>query len=278
MAKIIVVTNFSASSRNALEYACEFLHNPTTSVLLLNIFSFPASLTGDAIAIAAMSETLMNDERKLKQEYEWVKNNYPEINIKAEMVAGVFIDELYAKAVEENTSLIILGADGRYNELLAWDVNIVDAFIDLNIPVLVVPSTIGYRPVKKIAFALNYYRKNLQTPVSMIKRLVHFTNAQLYVINVVSPQETIDETAKEYKKVLQENLAELSPTYHEPEFKNIFTAIDKFTAEENIDMLIVIPARHGLWHKIFQQDHTKGLVNLNHVPVLSLRQERDFLQ
>src|SRR5678815_3984834 len=197
MAKIIVVTNFSESSRNALEYACQFLNNPTTSVLLLNIFSFPGSLTGDAIAIAAMSETIANDEIKLQEEYEWVRSTYPEINIQAEMVTGVFLDELYAKAVEENTVLIIMGADGNYTELLSWDSNIVDAFIDLNIPVLVIPSTVSYRPVKKIAFALNYYRKNLQAPVSMIKRLVHFTNAHLYVINVVSPQEIIDETAKE---------------------------------------------------------------------------------
>ena len=111
MAKIIVVTNFSESSRNALEYACQFLNNPTTSVLLLNVFSFPGLLTGDAIAIAAMSETLANDERKLQEEYEWVKENYPGINIQAEMVTGVFLDELYAKAVEENTVLIIMGAD-----------------------------------------------------------------------------------------------------------------------------------------------------------------------
>ena len=277
MAKIIVVTNFSESSRNALEYACQFLNNPTTSVLLLNIFSFPGSFTGDGIAIAALSETIANDERKLQEEYEWVRSNYPEINIQAEMVTGVFLDELYAKAVEENTVLIVMGAGGNYTELLSWDSNIVDAFIDLNIPVLVIPSTVSYHPVKKIAFALNYYRKNLQMPVSMIKRLVHFTNAQLSVINVVSPEEIIDETAKDHKRVLQESLAELAPTYHEPGFKNIFTAIDKFTAEENIDMLIVIPTRHGLWHKIFQQGHTKGLVNLNHIPVLSLRQERNFL-
>ena len=277
MAKIIVVTNFSASSRNALEYACRFLHNPTTSVLLLNIFSFPASLAGDAIAIAAMSETLLNDERKLQQEYEWVKNNYPEINIKAEMVTGVFIDELYAKAKAENTSFIILGADGRYNELLAWDANIVDAFIDLDVPVLVVPSTISYKLVKKIAFAVNYYRKNLEMPVAMIKRLINFTKAQLYVINVVSPNEVVDETALGYKKMVQDDLAELSPVYFEPEFKNIFTAIDAFTAEENIDMLLVIPTRHGLWHKIFQQDHTTGIVNLNRLPVLSLRQIKYFI-
>ena len=277
MAKIIVVTNFSDSSRNALEYACKFLQNPTTSVLLLNIFSFPGMITNDAIAIAAMSETIDNDERRLKEEYEWVRSAYPEINIKAEMVTGVFLDELYAKTVEENTRMIIMGADGHYSDLLSWDTNIVDAFIDLHIPVLIVPSTVSFRPVKKIAFAFNYYRKNLEMPVAMIKRLVHFTKAQLYVINVVSPQEVIDEKAKSYKQELQESLAELSPVYYEPGFRNIFSTIDTFTASESIDMLTVIPARHGLWHNIFQQDHTKGLVYLNHVPVLSLRQGRDFI-
>lgn len=277
MAKIIVVTNFSDSSRNALEYACKFLNNPATSVLLLNIFTFPASFNNDGIAIAALSETIANDERKLQQEYEWVRINYPRINITAEMVTGVFIEELYTKAVEEETALIIMGAGGNYSELLSWDTNIVDAFIDLNIPVLIIPSTVSFKPVQKIAFAFNYYRKNLQMPVSMIRRLVNFTKAQLYVINVVAPTEVIDETAKAYKQALQGSLSELSPIYLEPEFKNLFTTIDNFTAEENIDMLIVIPTRHGLWHNLFQQDHTKGLVNLNHVPVLSLRQERAFI-
>ncbi len=277
MAKVIIVTNFSDSSRNALEYACKFLYNPTTSVLLLNIFSFPGSFTGDGIAIAGMSETIANDERKLQEEYEWVRSTYPEINMQTEMVTGIFLDELYAKAVEEETALIIMGADGNYADLLSWDTNIIDAFVDLNIPVLVIPAKANYRPVQKLAFAVNYYRSNLHTPLSMIRRLVQFTKAKLYVINVVSPAEIIDEEAKTNKRILKENLAEVSPHYYEPEFKNIFTAIDNFTAEENIDMLLVIPARHGIWYNIFKQNHTRGLVNLNHIPVLSLHQGKDFI-
>lgn len=277
MAKVIVVTNFSSSSRNALEYACRFLHNPSTSVLLLNIFSFPGSITIDAITVAAMSETIANDERKLQREYEWVTSNYPEINIQAEMVTGVFLDELYAKAAEEEAALIIMGADGNYAELLSWDTNIIDAFIDLNIPVLIIPAQVTYQPVQKIAFTCNYYRPNLLAPISMIKRLVQFTKAKLYVINVVSPSEIINEEAKASKRIVKENLADLIPTYYEPEFNNIFTAIDNFTAAENIDMLVVIPTRHGIWYNIFNKNNSKGLVNLNHIPVLSVRQKRDFI-
>ena len=115
MAKVIVVTNFSSSSRNALEYTCKFLHNATTNVLLLNIFSFPGSITYNPIAIAAMGDTIADDERKLQNEYEWVRSNYPEINIHAEMVTGVFLEELYAKATEEEAVIIIVGAAGNHS-------------------------------------------------------------------------------------------------------------------------------------------------------------------
>jgi nucleotide-binding universal stress UspA family protein len=277
MSTVIVITNFSASSRNALDYTCAFLHNPQTEVLLLNIYSFPGLFSNDALALAAMSETIANDERKLQQEMEWVKTNYPDINIRTEMVSGAFMETLRQKEKEEQIALVVMGAGGNYADLLSWDVNIINAFVDLITPVLVIPASVQYRPVQRIAFAVNYYRKNLQAPIAKIKRLAHYTKAQLYVINVVAPTEVIDEAAENSKRQLQQELAELSPEYFEPAFPNIFTAIDNFTAEKNIDMLIVIPTRHGIWYNIFQQSHTKGLVYLNHIPVLSLRQQGSFI-
>ena len=277
MSVVIVVTNFSGSSRNALDYTCAFLHNPKSQVLLLNIYSFSSLFTNDAMAIAAMSETIANDESKLQAEYEWAKANYPEINIRTEMVSGTFMEVLRQKEKEEETALVVMGAGGNYADLLSWDVNIIDAFVDLVTPVLVIPSTRKFRPVQRIAFAVNYYRKNLEAPVAKIKRLIQYTQAQLYLINVVALTEIINEEALNSKRQLQEELAELSPEYFEPAFANIFIAIDDFTQAKNIDILIVIPTRHGIWYNIFQQSHTKGLVYLNHIPVLSLRQQGQFI-
>jgi hypothetical protein len=278
MAKVIVVTNFSEASRNALDYTCRFLNNPTSTVLLLNIFAWPGSFTGDPIAIAAMSETIMNDERRLQQEYKWVKEHHPQINISHEMATGVFIEELRARAVPGETALIVMGAVGKYSELFSWDANIIDAFVDLNTPVLIVPLGIVFKPLQKIAFALNYYRPNLKVPVSMIRRIINFTKAKLYVINVVSPTEVITPESDERRVMLKAGLEDINPTYYEPAFENVIMAIDNFTAAEGIDMLIVIPSRHGLWYNIFQRSNTRGLVYLNHVPILSLHREGEFLE
>ena len=271
MATVIVVTNFSASSRNALEYACLFLHNATSRVLLLNIFSFPASFTNEGLAVAALSETMANDEKRLQREYEWVRENHPHINIDTEIRSGNFFDELTNVAAEEDAKLIIMGATGNYTDLLSWDINVVNSFVDLPIPVLVVPAHVHYNPIQKMAFACNYYRKELQLPLRMIRKLVTFTHAQLFIIHVQSPQETITEAGLRNKEMLQQSLADLSPVYYEPEFSNVIVAIDRFVKGENIDLLLVIPTRHGIWYNIFQRSHTKWLVYLNEITVLSLR-------
>jgi len=277
MRTIVVVTNFSDSSRNALDYTCSFLGHTGVRILLLNIFSFPGALTSDAISVAAMSEIITADGQKLAGEYKWVKENYPEVNIETEMVTGNFMKELLQKTNDEDVALVVMGASGKYNDLLSWDANIIDAFVDLKTPVLIIPLKIKYHSIKKVAFACNYYRKDLQTPVSLIKRLVQFTNSKLYIINVVAPSEIVNEESLNNKHLLQQSLADIAPVYYEPAFNNLIAAIDDFTAAENIDMLIVIPGRQGIWHNIFKQQHTKGLVYLNHIPVMSLYKESNFI-
>lgn len=42
---------------------------------------------------------------------------------------------------------------------------------------MVIPAHVPYREVKKIAFACNYYRKNLHVLVAVIRKLV---NSSLY--------------------------------------------------------------------------------------------------
>lgn len=277
MSTVLVVTNFSDASRNALAYTCSLLQNSRAHLVLMNIYAFPGSITGDGIAVAAMCEIIEHDTALLEQEYRWVQTNYPSIQVDKEMVTGIFQEELLRKVIESNAVLVVMGAAGNYTNLLSWDVNIINSFIDLPVPMLVVPATVQFRPIHKIAFACNYYRKNLEVPVSVIRKLVQFTGASLYVINVVAPQELITDEALHNKHILQQSLASLNPVYFEPEFHNIISAIDEFTSEEQIDMLLVIPTRHGIWHNIFQKSHTKGLVYLNHIPLLSVRQQEEFL-
>ena len=59
MARIIVITDFSASAQNAFEYACAFsAASDKVRLQLVNINAVPASYSGDGVAMAAISDTL----------------------------------------------------------------------------------------------------------------------------------------------------------------------------------------------------------------------------
>lgn len=276
MATIVLVTNFSEASRNALDYACRFMEKSKASLLLLNIFSFPGSISDDPIALAAMSDVIYQDERKLAREVQWVRDHFPAIDVRSEMETGVFMDVLRARAADPGTSFFVIGAKGTYNDLLSWEVNIVDAFVDLRKPVLVVPLHLAYKPIGKIAFACNYYRDNLAAAAAMLERIVRFTGAALTVIHVKPPKELVTEEGQANKQALQAQLAHLHPAYVEPAFTQVIAAIDTYTAEQQIDLLVVIPSRHGIWDGIFRHTHTTDIVHLNHMPLLSLRKTSSF--
>jgi len=61
MACVIVLTDFSKSAQNALQYACAFsAASNKIELLLVNIDSVPASYSGDGVSMAAISDALGN--------------------------------------------------------------------------------------------------------------------------------------------------------------------------------------------------------------------------
>ena len=70
--------------------------------------------------------------------------------------------------------------------------------------------------------------------------------------------------------LLQEMLAGLKPNYHFITNKDIDEGIIDFAEKNHIDLLIVLPKRHGLLDKLVHRSHTKQLVLHSHVPVMAL--------
>lgn len=276
MSTILVITNFSLSSTNALDYACAFLHNNETKVVLLNVFTFSSGYAGDGVSIAALNEASEENENLLNSEYKRIKEIFPSLNLETKMVTGNFIDCIQEQIEEYNSPIIIIGAEGDYNSLMSWDENIIDAFIDLSVPVLIVPSHVKYNKITDVAFACNYKRKDLQQPLAMLKKLVTFTKAKLHIVHAKIKDEVLSLEEEENKTMLANTLSGIVPSFYELVNKDIVHAVDEFISEKNISMLIIMPNRTGTWQHIFSKSHTKALVYMNRIPVLALRNKTDF--
>jgi nucleotide-binding universal stress UspA family protein len=273
MATVIVITDFSETAHNALEYACAFSAASTKmKLLLVNISAVPASYSGDGVAMAAISDSLQNKTGKLEEEIASVTTdtNRPAIQFKA--LLGDFIETLQELIEEEQAGMVIMGTPAAYGDIWAWDTDTLNALTKLAVPVLTVPRAVGFKPIANISFVSIPGNLHGNSPIGSIKKLVRYTGARLHVVMVITPQhnETKD---KEAEAVLRNQLEEVSPEYHTINDPHIVQAIGRFVEEQRIDLLVVRPRKHGIWYNLFHKSYAKELAKLNLIPVMALHDE-----
>lgn len=269
MNTIVVTTDFSRSSRNALAYACGMFGTGDFTILLLHAYAMPVTYTTEGIALAAMGDAFISVEAQLKEEQEWAKEQFPDARVSYKAVMGNLRDALKDEVTASMPRLVMMGALTDYDDLWTWDNEILNTLQDLNAPVLVIPAHISYEPVKNIGFACDYKSRNAGQ-INFIKWLTGYTGARLHVVHVTRSRPHNPGIRQENETLIRELLQDANPDFHVIEDPHVITAITDFVKINHINMLIVIPHRYGLWDSIFKQSHTIQLAKLNYLPMLAL--------
>ncbi|MDQ6813639.1 MAG: universal stress protein, partial [Bacteroidota bacterium] len=137
-------------------------------------------------------------------------------------------------------------------------------------PVLTVPPGVTFKPLQNVAFACNLRNINNNTPFSKLLKLVAFTEARLHVVYVTSLYFEPGSAEAANDLLVKNNLEEISPVYHTLLENQVVQAIGKFVEEHHIQLLLVIPKKHGLWQSLFHKSFTKELARLNRLPIMAL--------
>lgn len=271
MSTVLVITNLTASSQHALEYACRLGKEEPARIVLLHVFSFSAGMAGEGVSLAALGDVYAQEESALQQEVEKVKEQYPGIALETRVVAGNFADALLEEIVLSEASVVITGAEGDYNDFMSWDNQVLDLFIDLPVPVIIVPGQADFAGVRHMAFAVNYRVENVEDSIGVLSRLWELWHCRIHFVyvNKDGRAATADERACEQS--WQDALQRYDVVFHELTAPDVALAIDTFCREQSIDLLAIKPHRHGLWTNLFGRNNTRELAHLNHVPVLALR-------
>lgn len=267
--KVLVVTNFSAASKNALSYACQLLGVNNYAFLLVHIYTLPLTYTYEGVALASVSDSMRDIEEELSNELDRVRQQYPQIDIRGQYVIGGLVESTRDIIATHSPELLVFGTAGYYSEMWHTDSELLVALRNLTIPVMIVPQHIVFRPVGKIAFACDF--KNICVPkqVDFISRLVQQTKAALSVVHVTRSKPD-DQVMKENEARIHESLQEVRPEYFSIQNPEVFKAIDQFITEHRIDLLIVIPRKHEFWYSLFHKSNVRQLAFLNRAPLLAL--------
>ncbi len=274
MTTLIVCTNFSETSRNAFNYACSLLRSKgdTTNyrIVLLHIYTIYANYSGDGIALTTVNNALQFSEDDLAEELQWAQTEFPELNVATKITTGHFLDGLKDEITATSANMVILGTGGNYGDLWLWDSNILHALRNLPVPVLTIPPGLQFAHFKNIALACNLKNNDLFRHLPMVTRLVKFTEAQLHIIYVTAQQLKPGSLEENNLRMLQQELQQIQPVYKTLYENEVVDAIGHFVEENNIQLLLVMPRKHGLWDNLFHKSYTKQLSRLGGLPIMAV--------
>lgn len=276
MNTILVPTDFSSTAKNAALYAIELAGQLNASkIILYNAYQAPV-VTEPTMPVMQMLD--IDSLKKISAE----GMKFFRASLEQTSSGNVAIEEISEFAVLPNAigevcqrigaNLVIMGITGasRIEEALIGSTAI-SVVKHTKVPVIIIPPHARCKQVARVMLACDYKKIEKTTPLLPIKKILEETKAKLYVVNISKKQSGNDVAGQD--AVLNNMFKQFSPELHHLDDEDFMTGINDFAEAHNIDMIITIPRKHGMFDGLFKQSHTKQLAFHSHVPLMCIHEE-----
>lgn len=269
MNKIIIGTDFSDASYNAIRYGVELAKLVNSEIILLHVYQVP--VPASEVAVLTEADVRKDAEKHIEILRRRVREDTgQDVAAKTELRYGYFYRELKILCNEIKPFLVIIGAQGKtaLNRFL-FGSEAVYTMKHLSLPVIAVPAHYTFTGISKVGLACDFHHVFYEIPLDEIGRLMNVFDAELHILNSGKEKKFEPETVFE-SGMLQGALKKLNPRYHFVAGENDEEAILACAGQLNLDLLMVMPRRHNFFDKLTHHSHTKQFVLHSPVPVLSL--------
>lgn len=275
MKTIIVPTDFSPVSTNAMNYAADMALAIGASVTLLHVYQIPVSMTEVPVVMVSAEELRKSSETKLDEVKKGLEHiTSGKLKVYTEARLGNVTDELEDLCNHLQPFAVVMGTKGASGlERILFGSNTLTAIRHLTWPIIIVPPGKEYgKGIKKVGFACDFQKVVETTPTSYIKKVVKEFDAELHVLNVDYENRHFKPETPEQSLLLHTLLEDMDPQYHFINHADIEDGIKEFAETNNLDLIITIPKKHKLLDGIFKPSSTKQLVVQSHVPVMCVHE------
>lgn len=138
-------------------------------------------------------------------------------------------------------------------------------------PVLIVPEEATYSAVKNVLITSEMKYVDETPTLLAVKNVLQEFKPSLHILNVdESHYVSLTTDFKEERDKMEALLAEFKPEFYFMRLHDFHEAVNLFTQDKNIDIIIIAPKYHSFFDKLFKTQHTKKMIYQSKVPVLAV--------
>lgn len=276
MKKILIPTDFSETSMNAITYAMRLLKHEKSEFTIMNAFAdevYENTIEMDREDFEEFKNAYQkNVDRALQKEIAEMLEASPNPKHTYNYISrfGSLVDETNKIVEKENIDLIVMGTKGKTNDRnITFGSNTIQVIKYVECPILTVPDNYHEDVPKKILFPSNYMIPFKHHELKLVSTLAMHLNASIDFL-YVSDFKNLSHRQLDNKLFLDSCFINNTTAFLQTSGNNTTESINKTIAKHEIDMLVMVNQRHSYLENILYNSTIEDIGLQIKIPFLVL--------
>ena len=281
MKTILLPTDFSDNSWNAIEYALNFHKESACNFYLLHVNRLSNVVTNDYPYIP--SQEIIEDvytkpaKKQLREILKKISKKFPDNkNHKFYTLTdyNFFIESIRKHVEEKKVDMIVMGTKGT-SGLAKFIVgtNTGDVITKVQCTTLVVPENSKFKKIKEIAFPTDFSQSNnLQILAPLSEILDENSNSSLRIVHINKKDSVLNKDQEKNKEFLEDFFTGYKYSVHFLTNKKVEDAIQCFVESRDVDMIAMVAKNLNYFQQILFHSKVEEISYHTDVPFLVLHE------
>nr|AWJ66268.1 putative universal stress protein [uncultured bacterium] len=273
MKNILLPTDFSENSLNAINYALELFRSFEIDFFVLNVQKVSGYTTSELMTAAPSSSIYQGvlEDNKLKVQNLVKKlaleNSSEKFNFEALLDYDVFTDALRQAVKSHEIDLIIMGTNGATGTKEAiFGSNTLKVIRNVNCPLLVVPEGYSFQNIKSVLFSNNAKMKISFAGLKPLKSILRRFKPVINVLEITEENIPLQEVESDFS--IEDTLNEFEFKYFEIKDVPLLSAIKTFQQLIPIDLHALFIEKEGFIDRLIFGSATSAINYNSDKPLL----------
>ena len=277
MKNILVPTDFSEVSKNALKFAMKIADAERATIILFHT-NFPIFIADEKTDFSYDNDPqgiVMNEANaKMDLLLEYIKTH--NVNCKKIIRFGLLGDAIQDLVKEIKADLIVTGMHSPKGlERLLFQTNSLNIAEKVDCPVLIIPMDSKYHGIKKIMYATDFEFGDVKE-LKNVCDLAKFFNANVIAIHINTQVERVksleeEENMEWFATITDSSIIDSKVSFRTVYNKDVNEGLQWALKFWNVDILCISTAKKSFFQKVFSKSLIKDIAYQAHIPILSLQ-------
>ncbi|WP_117883104.1 universal stress protein [Aureibaculum luteum] len=279
MTNILIPTDFSENSWNAIAYSIKYFEKSTCNFYILHVTPIINYASGETPPLPFSGSIEKELLKQSKSDLQDLLNRIKKIDLNPNHnfitipSYDYFIDSIRGQIDKKKIDLVVMATKGASGiKKIVIGSNTGDLITKVKIPVMVIPEKAIFKVPKEIAFPTDY---NIFYHTKIISDILEFSKKHdtiIRVVHVAKKNEELTQFQLENKEYLDEVLSTINHSFHRISNKKIEAGIECFVESRDIDMIFMVAKNLTLFQQVMFKPTVEEISYRTKIPFIVLHE------